>query len=89
MGVGRERRVLERVAATRGPVLVLVPDLESCARWTQRLEKIERTVRLDSGASDDARVQGWRDLGRAAVRLAVGTRSALLAPLADGTIGRR
>ena len=84
VGVGRERRVLERVAATRGPVLVLVPDLESCARWTQRLEKIERTVRLDSGAPDDERAQGWRDLGRAAVRLAVGTRSALLAPLPPG-----
>ena len=84
VGVGRERRVLERVAAGRGPVLVLVPDLDACARWTQRLEKIERTARLDSGAPDDERAQGWRDLGRAAVRLAVGTRSALLAPLPPG-----
>jgi primosomal protein N' (replication factor Y) len=84
VGVGRERRVLERVASGRGPVLVLVPDLESCARWTQRLEKIDRTVRLDSGAPDDERAQGWRDLGRAAVRLAVGIRSALLAPLPPG-----
>jgi len=84
VGVGRERRVIERVAAAHGPVLVLVPDLEACARWAQRLEKIERTVRLDSGAPDDERAQGWRDLERMAARLAVGTRSALLAPLPPG-----
>jgi primosomal protein N' (replication factor Y) (superfamily II helicase) len=86
-GAGRERRLLERVAATRAPVLVLVPDLEACARWAHRLGKIERTVRLDSGETDAGRAQGWRDLERAAVRLAVGTRSALLAPLPPaGTI---
>lgn len=84
VGVGRERRVIQRVAAAHGPVLVLVPDLEACARWAQRLEKIERTVRLDSGAPDDERSQAWRDLGRTAARLAVGTRSALLAPLPSG-----
>ncbi len=67
-------------------MLLLVPDIEACARWTQRLEKIERVVRLDSGASDDERAQGWRDLGDGAVRLAVGTRSALLAPLPAGAI---
>jgi primosomal protein N' (replication factor Y) len=87
VGAGRERRALERVAAASAPVLVLAADLESCARWAQRLEKIAPTVRLDSGAPDDERVQGWRDLERGAARLAVGTRSALLAPLpAGGTI---
>ena len=84
VGPGRERRVLERVADAPGPVLVLAPDLEACARWTQRLEKIGKTVRLDSGAPDGERAQGWRDFERAAARLAVGTRSALLAPLPPG-----
>ncbi len=81
VGAGRERRVLERVAATAGSVLLLTPDIEGCARWAQRLEKIERVARLDSGASDEERARGWRELGGGGVRLAVGTRSALLAPL--------
>jgi primosomal protein N' (replication factor Y) len=84
IGAGRERHVLERVAARRGPALILLPDLEACARWIQRLEKVDRAVRLDSGASDGERAQGWRDLGHGAARLAVGTRSALLAPLPPG-----
>ncbi len=83
-GAGRERRVLERVAAAPTPFLVLVPDLDACARWAHRMGKIGPTVRLDSGAPDADRAQGWRDLGRSAVRLAVGTRSALLAPLPPG-----
>jgi primosomal protein N' (replication factor Y) len=87
VGAGRERRALERVAAASAPVLVLVADLEACARWAQRLEKIAPTVRLDSGVPEAERIRGWRDLARGAARLAVGTRSALLAPLpAGGTI---
>ena len=69
-GHGRERRLLERIAATRGPSLVLVPDVDAAARWATRLGKLGRVVRLDSGA---------RVVPRA--RIAVGTRSALLAPL--------
>jgi primosomal protein N' len=84
VGVGRERRVLERIAATRSSVLLLAPDIEGCARWAQRLERIDRVVRLDSGASDEERARGWQNLGSGAVRLAVGTRSALLAPLPVG-----
>jgi primosomal protein N' (replication factor Y) (superfamily II helicase) len=84
VGTGRERRVLERIADVRGPVLVLAADLDGCVRWWQRLGKIERTVRLDSGATDAERAEGWRDLSHGAVRLAVGTRSALLAPLPPG-----
>jgi primosomal protein N' (replication factor Y) len=87
VGAGRERRALDRVAEGRAPVLVLVPDLDACARWAHRLAKIGPTVRLDSGAPDAERARAWRDLETAAVRLAVGTRSALLAPLpGDGTI---
>lgn len=84
VGAGRERRVLERIAAAAHPVLLLAPDIEGCARWAQRLEKIDRVARLDSGASDEERAAGWRELGGGAVRLAVGTRSALLAPLPTG-----
>jgi primosomal protein N' (replication factor Y) len=80
VGSGRERRVLERVASASS-VLLLAPDIEGCARWAQRLEKIDRVARLDSGVSAEERVSGWRELGNGAVRLAVGTRSALLAPL--------
>ena len=83
IGSGRERRVLERIASASS-VLLLAADIEGCARWAQRLEKIDRVARLDSGASDDERVSGWRELGAGTVRLAVGTRSALLAPLPAG-----
>jgi primosomal protein N' (replication factor Y) (superfamily II helicase) len=83
VGPGRERRVLERVAAASS-ALLLASDIEGCARWAQRLEKIDRVARLDSGASAEERVSGWRKLGDGAVRLAVGTRSALLAPLPAG-----
>jgi primosomal protein N' (replication factor Y) len=81
VGAGRERRLLDDIARTGAGVLLLAPDTEGCARWAQRLEKIEPTVRLDSGTSDAERARGWRDLATGAARLAVGTRSALLAPL--------
>jgi primosomal protein N' (replication factor Y) len=82
-GHGRERRLLERIAAQRSASLVLLPDVDAAARWAGRLEKIGRVVRLDSGADDTARAEAWRDLASGRARLAVGTRSALLAPLPD------
>ena len=39
-------------------------------------------MRLDSAAEDDERATAWRALTEGRARLAVGTRSALLAPLA-------
>ncbi|MEK7715007.1 MAG: primosomal protein N', partial [candidate division NC10 bacterium] len=51
------------------------------ARWAQRLAKLGRVVRLDSGVGDDERAAAWRALGEGSARLATGTRSALLAPL--------
>lgn len=86
-GAGRERRLMARLAAAPGMVLVVTPDLESCARWTQRLERAGHVVRLDSGVSDAERAHAWDALARGRARLAVGTRAALLAPLArDATL---
>jgi primosomal protein N' (replication factor Y) len=82
VGHGRERRLLERIGATAGPSLVLVPDIDAAARWAARLGKLGRVARLDSGAEDDERTAGWWALAEGRTRLAVGTRSALLAPLA-------
>lgn len=81
IGAGRERRVLERIEQARGPVLVIAADVETSARWAQRLAKLDRVVRLDSGVGDDERASAWRALGEGSARLATGTRSALLAPL--------
>jgi len=80
VGAGRESRLLERVAAS-GAALVIVPDVEAAARWAQRLAKIGPVCRLDSGMPDAERVAAWRRFATGAARLAVGTRSALLAPL--------
>jgi primosomal protein N' (replication factor Y) len=85
VGAGRESRLLERIAAAGG-ALVIVPDVEAAARWTQRLAKIGAVVRLDSGVSEGERVAAWRRFATGAVRLAVGTRSALLVPLPPGAL---
>jgi primosomal protein N' (replication factor Y) len=81
MGTGRERRLLERAQAAGSSVLVVTADVEAAARWAQRLSRLGPTVRLDSGTSDDARVAAWAHLASGQVRLGVGTRSALLAPV--------
>ncbi len=84
IGTGRERRLLERVAAARAPALVIVPDIEAAGRWAQRLDKHGPVARLDSGVDDVARARAWDALAAGDARLAVGTRSALLAPLPAG-----
>jgi primosomal protein N' (replication factor Y) len=84
VGAGRERRLIERIAASDAPALVVVPDVDAAARWTQRLEKHGAVARLDSGVDDEARAESWAALSTGAVRVAVGTRSALLAPLPAG-----
>jgi primosomal protein N' len=81
IGAGREKRVLERLEAMNGAALVIAADVETAARWAQRLTKIDRAVRLDSGVPDAERVAAWRALRDGSARLAAGTRSALLAPL--------
>jgi primosomal protein N' (replication factor Y) (superfamily II helicase) len=82
VGAGRETRVLERIGD--GPALVIVPDIEAAARWTQRLGQRGSVVRLDSGVEDSERTEAWEALRAGTVSLAVGTRSALLAPLPRG-----
>jgi primosomal protein N' (replication factor Y) len=84
-GSGRERRLLERVAASPGAALVITADVEGAARWAQRLERLGPLARLDSGAPDAERAAGWHALAAGRTRLAVGTRSALLAPLPAGS----
>jgi primosomal protein N' (replication factor Y) len=66
--------------------LVIVPDVESAARWAQRLARRRPTVRLDSGVADAARTAGWARLDDGTVPVAIGTRSALLAPLPPGAL---
>jgi primosomal protein N' (replication factor Y) (superfamily II helicase) len=82
IGAGRETRLLERIGA--GPALVVVPDVEAAARWAQRLAKRSPVVRLDSGVDDADRAAAWTALRAGTASLAVGTRSALLAPIARG-----
>jgi len=81
IGAGREKRVLDRLETTKGSVLVIAADVETVARWAQRLAKLDRAVRLDSGVPDEERRVAWRALRDGSARLAAGTRSALLAPL--------
>ena len=81
VGAGREKRLLERIEAAKGAVLVITADIETAARWAQRLAKIDRVVRLDSGVPDEERAAAWSALRDGSARLAAGTRSALLAPL--------
>ena len=81
VGAGREKRLLERIEAVTGAALVIAADVEAAARWAQRLARIGRVVRLDSGVPDGERTEAWNRLRDGAVRLATGTRSALLAPL--------
>ena len=84
IGTGRERRLIERVAAASAPALVIVPDVEAAGRWAQRLDKHGPVARLDSGVDDATRAGAWAALTAGDARLAVGTRSALLAPLPAG-----
>src|SRR5256884_823048 len=62
VGAGPEPRGLERIEATKGGTLVLAADVEAAARWAQRLAKLDRVVRLDSGLDQGARVEAWRQL---------------------------
>jgi primosomal protein N' (replication factor Y) len=83
-GAGRESRCLDDLAGGETPALVLTADIESAARWALRLGKQGEVARLDSGVADAERAAGWTALERGETKLAVGTRSALLAPLPAG-----
>jgi primosomal protein N' (replication factor Y) len=84
-GGDREQRLLARLreeADTRG-ILVLAPEIHESAAWAARLSSALKgaVVRLDSGIHGRERWNAWMALGRGSVRVAVGTRSALLAPV--------
>jgi len=87
VGAGREQRVLERIEGAKGGALVIAADVDTAARWAQRLAKVDQVVRLDSGVDEEVRAKAWRQLADGSARLATGTRSALLAPVATpGTL---
>lgn len=77
MDLDRHARLAEEVGRAPGSVLVVAPDIESAARWAERLG----AARLDSGAAEAARRAAWFGALRARPRVVVGTRSALLLPL--------
>jgi primosomal protein N' (replication factor Y) (superfamily II helicase) len=85
VGAGRERRLLDRLAAASGALLI-APDVEAAARWAQRLARRNPVARLDSGVADAARAEAWARAAAGVVRVAIGTRSALLAPLPPGAL---
>src|SRR5262249_30427505 len=84
IGAGREARLMERIAGGGTTTLVLAADIDGAARWAQRLGKLGDVVRLDSGVADAERSHAWQALAAGKAVLAVGTRSALLAPLPAG-----
>lgn len=84
-GGDREECLLDLLAAEAEgrSLLFLVPEIETAQAWAERLESRlgQPVVRLDSGRSERERWRGWMALARQAVRIAIGTRSALLAPV--------
>jgi primosomal protein N' (replication factor Y) len=81
VGADRVERVLERIRSHAGGALVLSTDVATAAEWASALAPLGRVVRLDSGIAERERWRGWQALARGEARLAVGTRSALLAPI--------
>lgn len=84
-GAGRDERLLALLAeqvSGRG-VLLIAPSVETAGAWAERLRASlgQPAARLDSGAPDRERWLGWMHLARGEVRIAVGTRSALMAPV--------
>jgi primosomal protein N' (replication factor Y) len=84
-GGDREVRLLKALGVhrERGGLLLLVPEIEDASVWARRLEsELDLPVRrLDSGQPARLRWQSWADLANGTARIAVGTHSALLAPL--------
>ncbi|HLE42581.1 MAG TPA: primosomal protein N', partial [Methylomirabilota bacterium] len=85
-GGDRERRLLAQLAEeaeSRG-LLVVAPEIDAAAAWADRLAATLKApvARLDSGMTEGERWSAWMVLARGAVRIGVGTRSALLTPVA-------
>lgn len=83
-GADREECLLDLLAAEEGRrLLLLAPAIGAARAWAERLESRlgEPVGRLDSGSPDRERWRAWMALARGSARVAVGTRSALLAPV--------
>jgi primosomal protein N' (replication factor Y) len=86
-GSDRVGRLMRRLGDAEGGVLVLTADIAGASEWATRLERVGPVVRLDSGVGDRERRHAWSALAAGRARLAVGTRSALLAPVpSPGTL---
>ncbi len=85
-GGDREQRLLARLAeeADGRGVLLVAPEIDAAAAWADRLGAALKAsvARLDSGMAEGERWSAWMALARGDVRIGVGTRSALLAPVA-------
>jgi primosomal protein N' len=81
VGAGRDRGLLAELETRRGGVLVITADVEAAARWAAILDSVGKVARLDSGVPERERQRGWAALAAGDVRIGVGTRSALLAPV--------
>lgn len=86
IGGGRDRVIEEWVARTLGAglgVLLLAPEIEAAEAWARRLEARHGVplIRLHSRLPAARRWEGWWALRQGRARVAVGTRSACLAPV--------
>jgi primosomal protein N' (replication factor Y) (superfamily II helicase) len=81
VGSDRIASVQREMAHHPGGVLVLTADIPAAAEWAASPAAGGPAARLDSGASDRERWRAWNALAAGDRRLAVGTRSALLAPV--------
>jgi len=81
LGADRLARVRREVDRHPGGVLVLTAEVGAAAEWAALLAAAGPAVRLDSGVSDRERWRAWNSLAGGGRRVAVGTRSALLAPV--------
>ncbi len=81
VGADRGERVRREVESHDGGVLLLSADVATAAEWAASLAPLGPVARLDSGIGERERSRGWSALAAGAARLAVGTRSALLAPV--------
>jgi len=83
-GGDREQRLLARLAeeARDRGILVVAAEIDAAAAWSDRLRAALKApvARLDSGMAEGERWSAWMALAHGAVRIGVGTRSALLAP---------
>jgi len=77
----RAARVLAEVRSHAGGTLLLTADIQTAGEWADSLASLGAVGRLDSGVSDRARWRTWNALAAGDLGLAVGTRSALLAPV--------